>query len=105
MAYFVYTILYELGGRSKKGAAAKFEIDKAVLDKLSELSSVAGDADTIRKFEGTVPLTLLDAERAWLEAVVPRFIRRLGEHTAGNQLERIKMADFPILPQSDAAVF
>ena len=99
MAYFFYTILYELGGRSKKGAAAKFEIDKAVLDKLSELSSVAGDADTLRKFEGGVPLARVpDTERAWLEEVVPRLIRRLGEHTAGSQLERIKMTDFPLLP-------
>lgn len=97
-AYFIYTILYEMGGRSKKGAAAMFEVDKAVLDKLSELSSNAGDADAVRKFQGSLPpLRMPDAERAWLEATVSRLIRRLGEYTAGADLERIKMTDMPPL--------
>jgi hypothetical protein len=42
------------------------EIDKAVLNSLSELSSVSGEAGALRKFGGAVPPTRMpDAERAW----------------------------------------
>jgi hypothetical protein len=98
-AYFIYTIFRGLGGRSKKDVAAMFQIDKAVLDKLSELSTNAGSADTVRKFQVALPpARMQDAERAWLEAAVLRLVRRLGEYTAGANLERITMADLPILP-------
>jgi len=98
MAYFIYTIFHELG-ESNKGSAANFQIDKAVLRKLSELSTNSGDADAARKFQAKLPLTRMpDKERAWLEAAVPLLIRRLGEHTAAADLERITMASLPPLP-------
>ncbi|MBO9873532.1 MULTISPECIES: hypothetical protein [Xanthomonas] len=98
-AYFIYTVLGGLGGRSKKDIAAMLQIDKAVLHKLSELSTKAGGADTVRKFQGVLPpARMLDAERTWLEAMVSRLVRRLGEYTAGAELERLTMADLPELP-------
>lgn len=97
-AYFIYTIFEELG-RSKRDAATKFEIDYAVLDTVSKLSSISGDANSLRKFNaGAWPVPMPDAERAWLEVAMQRLIRRLGEYAAAAPLARITMSDFPALP-------
>lgn len=95
-AYFVFTVLTTLGG-SARGAAARFEIDKTVLDKWSALSTLAGGADALRKFSGAMPTQMSDAERVWLEAVVKRVIRRLAEAAGGAALRRITMAELPSL--------
>lgn len=96
-AYFVFTVLITLAG-SARGAAAQFEIDKAVLDKWSALSTLAGGEDALRKFSGAIPTRMLDTERVWLEAVVKRAIRRLAEVAGGTPLKRITMADLPSPP-------
>lgn len=98
LAYFIYTIFEQLGG-GRKSASSIFEIDYAVLDTMARLSSISGDAESMRKFAaGKPPAPMQDAERAWLEDVVKRLIRRLGEYAAAAPLVRIAMADFRALP-------
>lgn len=98
MAYFICTIFEQLAG-SRRDAAKTFEIDYKVLDTMARLSSNSGGASSLRKFAaGRPPVEMPDIERAWLEEVVKRLIRRLGEYAAVAPLVRITMADFHDLP-------
>jgi len=90
-ANFVLTQLEaDFGGR--KGAAAGLVISRKVLDKLGRICDKR-DPEIGRK-AGRNAESITASERAWLEAVVVRLIRRVGEHAAGGPLAPITMADF-----------
>jgi len=93
-AYFVLTQLEaDFGGR--KGAAAGLSVSRKVLDKLGRICDKR-DPEIGRK-AGHALESITPSERAWLEAVVVRLIRRVGEHAAAGPLAPITMADFPPL--------
>lgn len=93
-AYFVLTrIEAEFGG--EKGAIAALAVSRNVLEGIGTICA-KGDPDIGRK-AGRTPETITSSERAWLEAVVARLIRRVGEHAGGRPLQQITMADFPPL--------
>ena len=97
MTYFVLTALLSPFPKGNKVAAAAshYAIDREILRKVSELSSKRGDESIARKFEaGQASLT--DAEKLWLEKVVPRLIIRLGEHAAGVTLAQITNKECPL---------
>jgi len=98
-AYMVLTTIeQEFGGSSdqRRNAARTLGIDFAVLDRLGNLSGRA-DPDLGRKGKGD-PTPLTPAELKWMDAVVVRLIRRVGEHGAGGTLTTVAMSDFPALP-------
>jgi hypothetical protein len=92
MAYFVLTVMQEAGG-SRTKASKMFGIDRAVLDKLGELTSTRGDAGTARKAPAAGSLSV--QERQWLDGAVQLIIRRLGEHASGQAFPLVTMADLP----------
>jgi hypothetical protein len=49
------------------------------------------------KAKGAGPATLTEAQKRWLESVVPRLIYRVGEITAGAAVDHLTMAYFPKL--------
>jgi hypothetical protein len=90
------TIQSDAGGRGS--AAAKFQIQRDVLDQLGTLTSDVGDEATARKFDTqSTKRAHTEAEKAWIEAAVQKIIRRVAEHdydpTAA--LPQITMADLP----------
>jgi hypothetical protein len=107
MAYFILTVLEFQAAlpttprfrnrRSKKrdAAAQRYAIEPEILDKVGDLSSRAGAAPSSRKYAvGTPDLT--DAERIWLESVIPPLIIRLGEHASGAALVPITPNEYPL---------
>jgi hypothetical protein len=87
---------------SRTKAANKYQIEKAVLDKLAYLTSNVGDHMNARKFDGDSekrPHT--QAEITWIEAAVTMLIRRVGEHKhdPAAKLPKITMNDLPNLPE------
>ena len=98
MAYFCLTFLeWRSGGREP--AASKFRIAKTVLDRLGNLTSTRGDAETGRKYSAVASgQPLSNPERTWIEAAVATVIRRLGELHNIDSLEVITLADLPKLP-------
>lgn len=95
MAYFCLT-LFELRGRGRRGAATRYQVERAVLNKIGELSTEAGDARTARKMTANLR-QLCGAERAWLEAAIRALVRRAGEVAAGTKLIPLTMDDLPKL--------
>jgi hypothetical protein len=99
IAYVVLdTLEHEFGGTGsrRRNAAQALAVDEAVLDRLGALSSRA-DPDIGRKGGGdATPLSA--QERRWIEEVIVRLIRRVGEHAAGLHLAQISLADFTALP-------
>jgi hypothetical protein len=95
MAYFVLTLLEKTAG-SRKQAAKVFVVDLAILNKLGELSSTAGDAATARKVANMQFHDLSGSEEAWIERAVQRLIRRLGERASGVALVPITIRDLPL---------
>jgi hypothetical protein len=97
-AYFVLTQLQaEFGGAagSRSFAAKTLSVSRAVVERLGSISSKRDPS--IGRKAGRTPEEITPAERAWLEAVVVRLIRRVGEHAGGGPLPLITMADFPPL--------
>jgi hypothetical protein len=94
MAYFLFTVIEKISGNPKQ-AASDFQVELAVLKKISELSSTKGDANTARKADF---VEMSGSENAWLEAAVRKIILRLGERASGKPLDKITFADFPQLP-------
>ena len=90
MAYFCRTVL-----GPGESAAATYRIDKAVLKKMSELSSTRGDPSSARKATAKQPLS--GPETAWLEAAVKMLIWRLGDTRKMAAFEWIRMSDLPML--------
>jgi hypothetical protein len=61
---------------------------------LGKLTSAA-DPEIGRKAGTPAPLTA--AERHWIEAVIVRLIRRVGERASGRPQPKLTMADLPAL--------
>ena len=100
-AYFVLSTLEEKFGHGpnkprRRNAAKGLAVDWPVLHTLGGICD-RRDPDIGRK-AGTIPEPITASERAWMEAVVVRLIRRVGEHAASGPLAAITMADFPPLP-------
>jgi len=90
------TIQSDAGGRGL--AAAKFKIQRDVLDKLAILTSNVGDEATARKFDNQSTKRAHSAtEKEWIEAAVKKIIRRVAEHDYDPTavLPQITMADLP----------
>lgn len=97
MAYFCLTLLQDMAvpKKGRKAAADKFQISKAVLDKIAELSSKKGGKGA-RKAVG-VDKNFTTQERTFLEQVIERIIQRTAEeaYSPGSNLEKITMSDLP----------
>ena len=97
MAYLCLTIVKSRAGGIGQ-AAHQFSVDKALLNKLGEISSTRGDMATARKVNRTgVSESLTETEIAWTEAAVRTLIRRIGEYDAapGDSLPLLTMKDLP----------
>jgi hypothetical protein len=98
VAYAVLTYLETELAAGRADAAARLSISTAVLTTLGRLASNVGDAETARKFgRGAARRPYTPAETAWLEAVVPEIIRRVGVLAADGQPASLTMADLPPL--------
>lgn len=93
VGYSCFTVL-KSSARGQGAAAKKYKIALDVLRKLSELTSIKGGTDA-RKAEGRFA-EYTEAERAWIEAVLPMLIRRAAEVAGGHGelLPEITMANF-----------
>ena len=92
-AYFCLTVLeYPFTSSKRKRAAASYDVDYAVFDRIGKLSSKRGGSGA-RKREG-VDAPLTGEERRFLERATVRLIRRLAEyHAAKGSLPTISMKD------------
>lgn len=97
MAYWMLTRLEEeYGGR--RGAAQRLRAHYGVLDKLGELTSTVADPEIGRKAKGSQKNQYTEAELKWMEGVVVRLIRRVGElNVGGKNLQEIALGDFPCI--------
>jgi hypothetical protein len=96
MAYFVLDLLRKVAGGQKQAAKA-FAVNPHILNKLGQLSSTKGDAATARKVDRNMQFPdLSGSEKAWIEQVVQRLIRRLGERASGVVLVPITTQDLPL---------
>jgi hypothetical protein len=102
MAYFCLTVLqfaaspFDKRKRDIERVEAHFNIDKAVLKKLSDFSTNKGDALTARKkTQHFRPLRA--AEKAWLEAVIPAIIRTMMAAAATGSAPKLDMSQLPPL--------
>ena len=95
MADFCRTVL-EKGQRS--AAVKKYEIDPLVLRTLADLAGEKGGRVHSRKWKGW-PIEYSEQERAWIEVVVKRLIRRAAEvaHNPRAARAKITMDDLPPL--------
>jgi hypothetical protein len=91
---FLTRLLFEYGGLDQ--AAAALNVTPQVLRKLGELSA-RNDPDERRKVKGPV-VRLTEAERRWIQAVLPKLTVQVAEITAGFNPPKLTMAD-PDLPQ------
>lgn len=94
VAYLVLSAIETSFGGRKKCAATLF-VDPRVLGNLGRLSSQF-DPEIGRKAEGD-PKPLAAQELAWLQAVVVRLVRRVGEHATGRPIRQMTLNDFPPL--------
>ena len=96
-ANFCLTVLTSKAG-GRKCAAARYSIQKKVLDKLGELAANKGGNEA-RKANGTVA-DFTATERDWLEKTIHCLIRRAAEIAGDHStcLPQITMADLPPLP-------
>jgi len=99
MAFFCLSFLQnESGGR--KEASAKYAVDRAVLDKLGELSSERGDMTEARKVDRRATFTpLSNSEKNWIQEAVKALIRRKGEYDFDptGRLPVLALGDLPKL--------
>ena len=91
VAYFVLSLLERRGG-SRRRAAIRFRIARSVLDRVGELSSVAGTPTTARKADHR---EMTPEEAAWLRKAVECVILRLGNDE--QVPDSITMDDLPPL--------
>jgi hypothetical protein len=97
MAYFCLSFVQQIaGGRKRVGAI--YQAEHEVLDTLGKLTSEVGDAQTARKFDAySTRRALGSKEKAWIEAVIPALIIRVGEYAPDRTLPLLTMKDFPPL--------
>ena len=96
MAYFCLTVVENKAGNDRERAAELFLIQYKILDKLGNLTSNRGNAETARKFPkkgDLIPLS--EKENKWIEAVVKILIRRTGELANIQSAQLIIMTDLP----------
>src|ERR671922_152376 len=96
MAHYCLTFVEKKARTKKKQrekAAKLYHIDLPVVNKMGELTSTRGDANSARKAGASQPLT--GPEHAWLEAAVKMLIWRLGDTRSSAALPKITMADLP----------
>jgi len=100
-AYFVLTQLEagfggaEKGDKRRRKMARTLAVEWPVVARLGEITA-RPDPEIGRK-AAKDPAPITASERGWMEVVVVRFIRRVGEHAAGGPLTPITMADVPPL--------
>jgi hypothetical protein len=104
MGYFCLSVLqWSTGAKDATSVASQmFNIDKEVLDKLGNLTSLRGTPLEARAFKRRATLSAFtDAERRWVRQTVKRLILRKGEYdydsSNGASLPQISMADLPQL--------
>jgi hypothetical protein len=96
MAYFCLTVMEHYAGGGKAGFCSKYQVDRTVRDTLGDLTSDRGTPTEARKMTGGAPIT--DKERAWIDAAVKAFIRRMGEYDPNNPFPKILgMSELPSL--------
>lgn len=95
-AYYILTRIVELGGGTRKLAAARYNTDVGVLGKVGELTSKRGDELSARKAEATT-VALSASESAWLNAAVPALIARVADTRDLTSLPKLTMRDLPPL--------
>ena len=99
MAYFSLTVVEaSVGpGGARRRAAAQYNVQFDVLDRLGYLTSEVGDEETARKWGRQAARPHTGSEKAWMNAVVLKLIRRLGEYAADPSapMESITMKDLP----------
>lgn len=84
---------FEYGGRTR--AASAIGVSLLVLRTLGRLAARNDPAER-RKVEGPIdPLT--EAEKQWIQAVLPRLVLQVAEAAAGSQPSTLTMADLPPL--------
>jgi len=93
MAYYCFTNIKSICG-SIEAVSIKYNIDKKVLKKLSELSSVKGDTQSARKHYGNNMVPLSDSEKEWINKVIREIILRIGDTRPISSLKKIIMSDF-----------
>jgi hypothetical protein len=97
MAYFILTLIEQISG-SRHSAASLFHISKKVLNKLGELVSTRGGANTARKAaKSSQYRDLTAAEKQWLKETIRLIIHRMGERASCSTLTYISMDDLPSL--------
>jgi hypothetical protein len=95
MTYFCFTLIKNRYG-SIDAASKVLAVDKAVLKKLSELSTNRGGVSTARKMTPNLtPLT--SAETQWMDAGIRALIRRVGEVASGHSPLPFTMKQLPQL--------
>jgi len=95
MAYFCLTLLEARAG-GRKNAEKQYRIQKAVLDKLGELTANRGDEKTARKLKkASPPAPLTPAEARRIEVAIKAIIWRVGEMGTNPSLAVIGMSDLP----------
>ncbi len=102
MAYWALTVVIkQFGGKGNSGrrkAAIELQVDPDVLRKLGELTSDVDDPVRGRKAGGHQDRSLSEKELRWIEIVVARLIRRVGEHNHDPKNQpQIGLGDFPLM--------
>lgn len=95
--YFLLTLLESRAG-GRRAVALSYCVDLDILNKLGELTAERGDVSIARKVgkKNKRWADLTGVETQWLQEVVRRLVRRLGEHAHGGALEQITVNDFPL---------
>ena len=98
MAYFCLTFLETLSGQNnnrRKASAQKYQIGKAVLNKIAMLSSNKGGQGARKAIGADRDFT--NQERIFLEQAIERIIRRVAEkvHDPNNTFQKITSSEFP----------
>ena len=96
MAYFCLTALERSSG-GRREAAARYNIEFTVLDKIGELSSTRGGAADARKVVNTVLTPATPREQEWVNSAVRAVILQVGTVEAGACSDILTMAMLPIL--------
>lgn len=95
MAYFCLTVVESRAG-NRKDAATQYCLNRKVLDKIGELSTIRGDGNSARKYNEALKV-LAPKERTWLDFAVRRMILQVAAVDAGERPDKLMMADLPNL--------
>jgi len=96
MAYFCYTVATQHD--NLRSASKKYNMSKAILKNIRELSSTKGDQKSARKYSA-IDLTTKE-EIAWLENAVRALIKQIAICDSGNIPEKLTMNKLPKLSKN-----